>query len=370
MDIGEKIKQANERLKAAHVGVSILRSGDRLYLQATLPPKPGNERTKPYQQKISLHLYANPAALAQAEKEARKVGALVACREFDWKKYLVATDPEPEKIRDWVRRFEENYFLRRSDNPKSRTTWRTDYSDVFRQLPQEQVLTPTRLITAIAGTKPDSRTRKRYCIALGALAKFAGLDFDAKPYKGRYSPKHASPRDLPTDDLIAQTFFNIPAGDWRWAYGMLAVYGLRPHELFYLDFANLGSTDWISLLDGKTGPRRIWPIYPEWIELFELREFRLPKVTGRDSKGLGNRVSHAFKRLQVPFRPYDLRHCWAIRALEFGLDISLAAQQMGHSAQVHSELYHHWITDSHHQKAFEALMRRSDRPLPPQVLHH
>ena len=60
--------------------------------------------------------------------------------------------------------------------------------------------------------------------------------------------------------------------------------------------------------------------------------------------------------------------CWAIRTLEFGLDISLAAQQMGHSAQVHSELYHHWISERHHQRAFELMMHRSERPDAPIVL--
>ncbi len=371
MDINEKINQANHRLKLAQVGVSIVQLGNRLYLQATLPPKPNSHRTKRHQQRIALHFYANPAGVQQAEKEARKVGALVACKEFDWAPYLKPDEPEPERVNEWVEKFKENYFIRRPSNPKTQTTWKTDYQDVFRQLPQEQPLTSKVMIQAIASTKPDTRTRKRYCIALGALAKFAQIEFDAKPYKGRYSPRRASPRDLPDDETIAQWFYKIPNHDWRWAYGMLATYGLRPHEVFLLDFANLGQADYVSLLDGKTGARRIWPIYPEWVKEFKLfEEINLPKIKGRNSREMGTRVGHAFHRYSIPFKPYDLRHCWAIRSLEFGLDVSLAAQQMGHSAAVHTDLYHLWITDRHHQRAFEALMRRSDRPLPPQVLHH
>jgi hypothetical protein len=202
VDINEKINQANLRLKTAQVGVSIVRLGNRLYLQATLPPKPDSHRTRRHQQRISLHSYANPAGVQQAEKEARKIGALVACREFDWSPYLKEQEPEPEQVREWVEKFKIDYFIRRPTSPKTQTTWKTDYEEVYQKLPRTEPLTSKLMIEAIASTKPDTRTRKRYCIALGALAKFAGIDFDAKPYKGRYSPRRASPRDLPGDRSV------------------------------------------------------------------------------------------------------------------------------------------------------------------------
>jgi integrase len=371
LDIETRIKEVNHCLKAMGCRCAILKKGRSLYLQATLPPRPGSAKVRPYQQSIALGVSANPEGLRQAEKQARKVGALLDCKEFSWEPYLKLKEPElPPLVKDWVEKFEENYFIRRQRNAKSETTWRTDYRDVFRRLPSDEPLTAQLLKEAIVSTTPDSKTRRRFCIALGALAKFAGLDFDPKPLKGRYSPKRVTPRDLPTDETIAQWFYKISAPEWRWAYGMLACYGLRPHELFHLDFANLGTAECISIMDGKTGARRVWPIFPEWREEFVLFDVHLPKVTGRNNADLGNRVAHAFNRFNVPFRPYDLRHCWAIRSLEFGLDVSLAAQQMGHSVQVHTDLYHLWISDRHHQRAFEALMKRSDRPLPPQVLHH
>ncbi|MEH2063240.1 MAG: hypothetical protein V7K50_13420 [Nostoc sp.] len=39
---------------------------------------------------------------------------------------------------------------------------------------------------------------------------------------------------------------------------------------------------------------------------------------------------------------------------------------MGDSAKVHSELYHHWISHKHHQRAFDLMANNSDRP---QVSH-
>jgi len=369
MDNGERLIAANARLKAANVGASIVRIGNHLYIQATLPPKPQSQRQKPYQQKIAVGLFFNPHGLIQAEKEARKVGALLACREFSWEPYLKSSSPqEPELVKDWIAKFEEHYFIRRQRSPKSQTTWDGDYLKVFRHLPPDERLSVQLIQELIAATTPDTRTRRRYCVALAALAKFADLEFDPKPFAGRYNPRRVTPRDLPDDRLIAQWFFKIGRREWQWAYGMLATYGLRPHELFWIDFNNWGSSGIVTLLDGKTGPRRVWPIFPEWVEDFELLEVSLPKITGKTNSDYGNRVTHAFKRFSVPFQPYDLRHCWAIRSLEFGLDISLAAQQMGHSVRIHTDLYHLWISDRHHQKAFEALMLRSDRPKAPLLI--
>ncbi len=100
-----KINQANGRLRAAKVGVTIQAIGDRLYLQATLPPKPNSNKTRPYQQQITLGIRNNPAGVSLAEKEARKVGALVDCKEFSWEPYLREWGKSPQSIGDWVEKF-------------------------------------------------------------------------------------------------------------------------------------------------------------------------------------------------------------------------------------------------------------------------
>ena len=368
MDIVPKLNQANGRLRSAKVGVVIGVKGDRLHLRATLPPKPNSDKQQPYQQRLALGYHANPAGISLAETEARKVGALIDCRQFSWEPYLIQNlIADSAAISDWVVKFEQHYFDRRARNPKSMTTWKSDYLAVLRRLPQDQVLTPQLLTAAILGTEPDSKTRKRFCMVLQALTKFAGIDFDARPLAGNYSPKRVTPRDLPEDKLIAQWEGKINNDSWRWVYGVIATFGLRPHEVFYLDTSDLEAGQYIlRILDGKTGARRVWACYPEWVDLFDLRcPPKLPAVTGKNNSDLGHRCSQYFGRLSLPFNLYDLRHCWAVRSLEFGLDVSLAAQQMGHSVQVHTNLYHHWISDRHHQKAFEALMMKSDRPLPP-----
>ncbi|MEP0959441.1 hypothetical protein [Microcoleus sp. FACHB-1515] len=228
-----------------------------------------------------------------------------------------------------------------------------------------QPLTIEALRAAIEAVAADSRQRKRFCISLGKLAEFAGLSVNFDELRGRYSARSVDPRSLPSDETIAAWFGEVPQM-WRWVYGVMACYGLRNHEVFYLNTIELQRGGWfVSVTEGKTGMRTVWPCYPEWIEQFDLRSPVLPDVSGRSHSDLGHRVTQMFRRRNVPFHPYDLRHAWAVRTMLFGLHDALAAQQMGHSRQVHSDIYHHWISQGEHQRAFEALMLRSDRPLPP-----
>lgn len=364
-EVKGKISQANGRLKAANLGVQIQQLGDRLYLRATLPPKPGSGKTTPYQQRISLGVRANPSGVKSAEAEARKVGGLLACGEFDWSVYQ-KVDILPQGCGDLIGRFESHY-LAADGLPR---TWQIDYYSVLKRLPDDQSLTSDLLTELILKTAPNTKTRKRACMATKALAKFAGIDFNPSPLAGSYGPSKVNPRDLPDDETIARWQQKIANPGWRWVYGMMACYGLRPHECFRLHLEDFSIASPIVAVDEntKTGARRVWPCYPEWVEEFDLTRAQLPKVDKtRTNDRVGKTVSKAFYNYQIPFKPYDLRHCWAIRTLEFGLDISLAAQQMGHSVQVHTAQYHHWITDRHHQRAFEALMIRSDRPRPPVI---
>ncbi len=91
------VDQANQRLKSAKTGVTIEIMGRRLCLRGTLPPKPDSQKTKPYQQRLYLGIYANPAGIKKAEAEAKKVGGLLACKEFSWEPYLTERE-RPKQI--------------------------------------------------------------------------------------------------------------------------------------------------------------------------------------------------------------------------------------------------------------------------------
>lgn len=92
----------------------------------------------------------------------------------------------------------------------------------------------------------------------------------------------------------------------------------------------------------KTGSRQVWPCYPEWFEQFQLQDVKLPNINLERSKAaVGKSCTYYFADLKLLFRLYNMQRRWGVRTMEFGLDISLAAQQMGHSVQTHSETYHH-----------------------------
>jgi integrase len=358
----DRISLANARLKNARVGVSIQQMGDRLYLQATLPPRPDRpDKTRSYQQRIALSIHSNPAGLALAEKEARKVGALLDCKQFSWEPYLKGEALKPQNVGDWLTRFEAEY--RETVKP---ITWKSDYQTPFRKLDSDKPLTADHLRETLFRTQPNSKTRRRCTLAFNRLAEFAGVEVNLKPFQGTYSSKQVEPRDLPDDATIAECFYQIKDPGWRWVYGVMATFGLRNHECFYLDTAELEQGHMITVLEGKTGRRLVWACYPEWVDAFDLRHKVLPNVTAKSHDGYGQRVTKFFAR-SAPFEAYNLRHRWAVRTLEFGLPYQLAAKQMGHSVKVHEETYHRWITAETHQRAYEALMLRSDRPLPPVV---
>jgi hypothetical protein len=60
-----------------------------------------------------------------------------------------------------------------------------------------------------------------------------------------------------------------------------------------------------------------------------------------------------------------MRHAWAIRTLIFELDISWAARMMGHSVKIHSDVYHHWISQKQMLAAHNKAIANTNRPQPP-----
>ncbi|MEG4441990.1 hypothetical protein QUB47_19115 [Microcoleus sp. AT9_B5] len=346
-----RLNQANGRLRASKAGVAILQRGDRLYLQAVLPPRPGSSKSAPCQQQIALGFRANTAGISLAEKEARKVAYLRDAKEFAWELYVDAVQPKLETIADWLNRFEED-----KKGSVCATTWKTDYFRPFNQLPAGEPISSQVLLDAIAKTTPNTRQRRRFCLAFRQLAQFAGIEFDLGDLLGNYSPTKVQPRNLPTDEEIEDCFAKIENPHWRWVFGVLAAYGLRDHEAFYLDLSKFPIAQ---ITEGKTGYRQCWPLRPEWAEQWNLAEVKRPPVTGACHADFGDRVCKFFARSPADFCAYDLRHAWAVRAIRFGLDSSLAAKQMGHSLFIHQQTYHLAINEREQQQAYDLLLARN-----------
>jgi hypothetical protein len=259
--------------------------------------------------------------------------------------------------------FERDYFSERGKTAEVRTTWDREYRRVFQHLDRSEPPTEEILKQVILRTEPNTRQRRRYTIAIAKLADYAGIEHNLRRLIGKYSKKRVNPRVIPTDEQIFDAWTKIDNLSWAWVYGMMAVYGLRNCEVFRLDWSRFPE---LLVESAKGGDwRLVFPLYPEWVNEFKLRSHLIPNCTGKCNTDFGQRVTKALKREGIPFAPYNLRHAWARRSIEFGWDVSLAASQMGHSVKVHTEIYHLWLTGDVYKRTYERLLARPDRPTAP-----
>lgn len=273
----------------------------------------------------------------------------------------------PETFKYWVDRLHRDYVI---DRGKKQSTWEEEYLKTYKKLSDWEVEISHELLHAIVLASPvNTRTRVRVCMAIGVLAKFANVPYDPRPYRGSYNSDAVTPRNIPSDDLIITTYLSVKNAAWRWVYGMIATYGLRPHEVFRLDLDLLRAGDEVCHVgdDTKTGFRRTWPYHPEWVEQFNLKAPIIPGIKlDRPNRRLGESAAEYFSQTaRIPFTLYNLRHAWAIRATLYGLQPELAAQQMGHSLEVHNKIYQKWMGRNAHQIAYDATLKNPNRPKPP-----
>jgi integrase len=359
------LEAVNDRLAQSRVKCKIMQRGEMLWAQATFPPKPGINRPRPYQQRISLGVPASDAGFRQAEKEARIIGAELAGKAFRWEKYIDPQRlPENRPVAQWTEEFKR---WQMETNSLSAKTWGNGYEPIFSRLPQDAPLTNDVLMALVRSIGADTRMRLEVCRVLQKLADFAKVDADLLKFKGNYGPSKVADRDLPTDEAIAEWWHHIPNARWQWAYGVMAAYGLRDHEVFFCEWTSQG----LQVLGGKTGPRLVHqPLYPEWAEAWDLQNIKLPRVENveavYDDGRLGQRFAKQFRRYKVPFPPYDLRHCYGIRAsVTFEFPVTTAADLMGHSPDVHLKRYHKHIKLKQNQDATQRVMQRPDLPQAP-----
>jgi integrase len=371
------IAQLNARLALAQMGIQIERRGDKLNLRATFPPKPGSDKLRPSQQRLSLGLPATKPGLKQIEQEAKIIAAQLIQKSFSWHDYLAASGGKrlsQLELAEQIQAFERSFFgsAHRLVNPAAtKTTWNSAYAPYLRKLEATQAANrsltlPECINKTINAIGINTRSRQLCCTALAAFAVFLKLELttDLKTMAGGYGNHQTKARQLPTDAEILAAWQQIPNPAWQFVYGVMATYGLRNHEVFFCDYAALtqGDTRIDVLSDTKTGSHEVWAFYPEWIETFGLRAVNLPAI-GTDLnhttlQRIGQRVTAQFRRYGVPFSPYDLRHAWAVRTIHVGLPDTVAAKMMGHSVAVHTRTYHQWITRRDQEQAVAAALAR------------
>ncbi len=388
-----EIRRHNTRLAESGVALRLERRGERLGLRGPLPCKRGSGRSPV--QRLSLGLPADAAGLEQARQRLRQVLQQLQQQRFSWAAWgVAAAGPGAAAgasgaagpgvglaLEPALRRFEQGFLAdpRRRRNPAgSRSTWTAAYLPYLRRLRRQAAATGHGLLqvplleAVLEGYPLASRGRQQCGTALAALARAEGLALPAdwRERAGGYGLHAAQFRQLPSDRQILRAVEQIPNPGWRLAYGLMATYGLRNHEVFFCDLSALaagGDRVLRVLPTSKTGEHQVWPFQPEWVERFglerlgEARELLPPVCTDLRRTTLqqvGRRVAEQFRRYGLPLTPYDLRHAWAVRTVHIGLPDTVAARMMGHSVAIHTRTYHHWITRRDQQQAVDTALAR------------
>ncbi|MBD2441147.1 site-specific integrase [Nostoc sp. FACHB-110] len=393
----QELEKVNLRLKSAKTKVSVRESNGSLQLRATLPIKPTDKDsngTGRKQYNISLNIPANLDGLKTAEEEAYELGKLIARKTFEWNdKYLgkEATKKDVKTIGELLAKFEEDYFKTHKRTTKSEHTFFYYFSRTQRYTNPQDLATAENLINSIEQIDKEW-ARYNAARAISSFCQTFNIEIDLSKYAKM--PDRNS-RNIPTDAEILsgiskfEDYLNIRGNQvnqdvkdswqlWRWTYGMLAVFGLRPREIFinpdidwWLSKENLDLT-WKVHKDCKTGERQALPLHKEWIDEFDLRnpkylEMLATAISKKDKTNhaeitaLTQRVSWWFRKIGLDFKPYDLRHAWAIRAHILGIPIKAAADNLGHSVQVHTQTYQRWFSLDMRKLAInQALTKRNE----------
>jgi len=325
-----------------------LRGKTALTLQATLPLKTGHGKK---QQEISLGIAASKPGLRRIENEAHILSQHLIHGTFRWDLYLQPTVLAQVSTAEMIAHFKVAYF---AANRIQEATWGESWQRTFDRLPQDEPLSEVNILAVVLLTNEHTRIRELTCQRLQRLADFAGVAIDLKPYQGDYSEKSLTPRDIPNDELIEWWGDRIPNPAWRWVFGMMAAFGLRPHECWFCEFESVKK---LEILKSKTGYHIARPILPGWVDRWELLQVARPNVQGRTFRDYGMRTRRQFQRYGVPFNPYDLRHAYAIRgSVVKGLPTPIMAGMMGHSEAVHVRTYQRWLKEATADEVYNRLI--------------
>jgi len=389
------VRHHNGLLAAEGCALRLEIRGGRLGLRGPLPDRLGGGQAQV--QRLSLGLTASPTGLTIALERLAKLRQELASGRFQWHEWKrdstiavgggatgggsiaggLAFRPLAEQLEAFEVAF-RNDPKRRRRPAGSRSTWAAAYRPYLRRLAAHAAdqhpgrLDGDLLVEVLESYELSSRSRQQCGVALAALARHLQLELpdDWRDRAAGYGLHLTRFRPLPTDSQILELVLQIPNPRWRLAYGLMATYGLRNHEVFFCDGSALapGADRVLRVLPtSKTGEHQVWPFQPEWIDHFELERL------GRDPNALpivnldlrrttlqqvGRRVAEQFRRYGLPITPYDLRHAWAVRTIHIGLPDTVAARMMGHSVAIHTRTYHHWITRRDQQQAVDAALAR------------
>jgi integrase len=316
---------------------SITTQRDRLYLLAKVPRRDGSPGL--LQTRIALKLDDTPINRRTAAKLLRTLEHQLEAGTFSWDYWS-----EQQQGVTWREAITRLHRARVILGRTSETTWEISYMGRLRQINPTELVTSKSIAAALQRYDRAACSYKELWYLLQHLARLVGVTFPELPVPTYGQAKLVA---VPSDAEILDWVQSTPEPA-RWYFGMMATYGLRPHEI---EGSQLIEKDYCQVADAtKTGFRTVVPLHREWVELFDLRTRRIKTTKTAIPQWLSKACSH------LPWRPYSLRHAYAGRLWRQGggrLDIYTAARLMGHTPTQHAKTYRAHIEPHHVAEAAE-----------------
>jgi len=302
----------------------------RLYLLARVPRRDGQPGLQ--QTRIALRMDDTPVNRRAAAKQLQTLERQLERGTFEWGYWQ-----DQREGLTWREAIARLHRARVTLGRTSESTWEINYMGRLRQIPPASIVTTESMAAALQRYERSSCSYKELWYLLQHLSRLVGVPFPELPVPTYGAAELVT---VPSDaEIIAWVEGASAAGSWY--FGMMATYGLRPHEV---EGAVLIEKDYCQVADAtKTGFRTVVPLPKEWVERFRLRDRRLrPTRGGSGSNAVAQWLHKEVRRQGVLWRPYALRHAYAGRLWRQGgsrLDVYTAARLMGHTAAQHAKTY-------------------------------
>ena len=327
----------------------------RLYLLGQFPHKDGSEGLRQY--KVTLQLQDVPGNWPKAEKRAALCNKQLAAGTFAWEDWSVTLSAQP-KQRTWGSAVDALYRKKVTLGRTSQKTWDVSYLGLLKQVDLSSRLTTKSMAEMIGKYERDQASYKHLYYLLKHISQISGVPL---PELGLPVYSNTKKIKVPTRQEILDWVLGAPQ-PYRWYLGMIATYGLRPHEVDRLDQID---NDLVQVWnETKTGFRTVIPLEPEWVELFGLKDKQQRPLSSREDQRPDACSQWLYKqnlKQKITYKTYALRHAFAARLWEMGgseMDVYTAAMLMGHTVKEHLSTYRAHIDPNTIAAAAQAAITR------------
>ena len=379
-EILEAINTAN---RSKGIKVSVIKQGSALSVRAYWQA-PGE--AKPKQRRLSLGLSAEKIShLREADRQAKAVWAAIKQGEDPHNAITSKKQAEQQPrgalfVRDAVEDFERVYFEERKRTPSTERSFKRLVTELNRLPPLAELSMELLVDTAKRRTEPDSRSRLECVMVFKRLAKHCDLEQAAELdlLRGNYAAVGPRGRDIPGDEKLIEFLRLVRPSLYGWCTCAMAVFGVRPGEVPSLVLAEDGFASCLTtkLKRARPATRDVMALPNSWFEELGLQDVFIPgnyrwtrpEDYNSDTARLfvtnwnqwWNRQPTHLKQARAilpKYQNYDLRHAWALRAINKGISTNIAAKAMGHSEATHIKHYERWLNKDELRLAMQKIDR-------------